>query len=285
MIISLFGNRDPLGCGCHAGRVEGSDWDFGLYYLDWLDPADIVARGWPGRVFAPGEWGRIVNGGAWLTIDGTKVDLIYRDLNGSCTGSRPPKTGSSRFTARLATWPGSPPTFWLANWLLGGCWPVTCLARGSRRSWTLDDALRPAVAAGVLVASEGGYAFRHELFREAVLWDLLPGERAEAHRAFAEAVQSGPPLSPASPHLPSVPLALHWHGAGEGERALRAAWAAAAEAGAAFAYVERLQMLERAPPGCRRRSSASSYGSWRCGRGSTSRQLPRARADRSRRSG
>jgi hypothetical protein len=27
------------------------------------------------------EWGRIVNGGAWLTIDGTKVDLIYRDLN------------------------------------------------------------------------------------------------------------------------------------------------------------------------------------------------------------
>jgi len=61
--------------------VEGSDWDFGLYYRDRLDPADIVALGWPGRVFAPGEWGRIVNGGAWLTIDGTKVDLIYRDLD------------------------------------------------------------------------------------------------------------------------------------------------------------------------------------------------------------
>jgi len=61
--------------------VEGSDWDFGLYYQGGLDPADIVALGWPGRVFAPGEWGRIVNGGAWLTIDGTKVDLIYRDLD------------------------------------------------------------------------------------------------------------------------------------------------------------------------------------------------------------
>jgi hypothetical protein len=61
--------------------VEGSDWDFGLYYRGRLDPADIVALGWPGRVFAPGEWGRIVNGGAWLTIDGTKVDLIYRDLD------------------------------------------------------------------------------------------------------------------------------------------------------------------------------------------------------------
>ena len=61
--------------------VEGSDWDFGLYYRGRLDPADIRALGWPGRVFAPGEWGRIVNGGAWLTVDGTKVDLIYRDLD------------------------------------------------------------------------------------------------------------------------------------------------------------------------------------------------------------
>jgi hypothetical protein len=61
--------------------VEGSDWDFGLYYRGSLDPADIVALGWPGRVFAPGEWGRIVNGGAWLSIEGTKVDLIYRDLD------------------------------------------------------------------------------------------------------------------------------------------------------------------------------------------------------------
>jgi hypothetical protein len=58
-----------------------SDWDFGLYYREGLDPADVVALGWPGRVFAPGEWGRIVNGGAWLTIDGTRVDLIYRDLD------------------------------------------------------------------------------------------------------------------------------------------------------------------------------------------------------------
>jgi hypothetical protein len=61
--------------------VDGSDWDFGLYYRDRLDPADIVALGWPGRVFAPGDWGRLVNGGAWLTIDGARVDLIYRDLD------------------------------------------------------------------------------------------------------------------------------------------------------------------------------------------------------------
>ena len=71
-----------LGGSRAAGTaVEGSDWDFGLYYRDRLDPADVAALDWPGRVFAPGGWGRIVNGGAWLTVGGTKVDLIYRDLD------------------------------------------------------------------------------------------------------------------------------------------------------------------------------------------------------------
>ena len=53
-----------------GAAVPGSDWDFGLYYRGGLDPADISALGWPGRVFAPGEWGSIVNGGAWLTVGG-----------------------------------------------------------------------------------------------------------------------------------------------------------------------------------------------------------------------
>jgi DNA-binding CsgD family transcriptional regulator/tetratricopeptide (TPR) repeat protein len=107
----------------------------------------------------------------------------------------------------------------------------------------LDDVLRPALASSVLVAEEGGYAFRHELFREALLADLLPGERVQAHRAFAEALQADPSLLSPGRRL-SAPLALHWHGAGEHQRALRAAWAAAADAGAALAYAEQLQMLE-----------------------------------------
>src|SRR5437762_10934582 len=104
----------------------------------------------------------------------------------------------------------------------------------------MASALRPAVAAGVLVADPDGYAFRHELFREALREDLLPGERVRAHRAFAEALQAGPSLS--QDPLPLVQLAVHWRGAGEHEQALRAAWTAAAGAGAAFAYAE--QMLE-----------------------------------------
>ena len=107
----------------------------------------------------------------------------------------------------------------------------------------LNAALRPAVSVGVLVADpDGGYAFRHELFRAALLEDLLPGERVQAHRAFAAALRSDPALSPGQ--LPSVQLAVHWQGAGEHERALQAAWTAAAEAGRTLAYAEQLQMLE-----------------------------------------
>ena len=58
-----------------------SDWDFGLYYRDSIDTEAVRALGWPGSVFEPGDWGRIVNGGAWLEVDGEKVDLIYRDLD------------------------------------------------------------------------------------------------------------------------------------------------------------------------------------------------------------
>ena len=73
--VTLGGSRAT------GAAVEGSDWDFGLYYRGGLDPADIAALGWPGQVFAPGEWGSIVNGGAWLTVDGARVDVIYRDLD------------------------------------------------------------------------------------------------------------------------------------------------------------------------------------------------------------
>jgi DNA-binding CsgD family transcriptional regulator/tetratricopeptide (TPR) repeat protein len=117
------------------------------------------------------------------------------------------------------------------------------LAAVTRRGGeALDGALRPAVTAAVLVPGEADYAFRHELFREAVLWDLLPGERAAIHRAYAEALEADPSLS--LEYLPSVAQALHWRGAGEHQRALRAAWAAAEAAGAVFAYAEQMQMLE-----------------------------------------
>jgi DNA-binding CsgD family transcriptional regulator len=47
----------------------------------------------------------------------------------------------------------------------------------------LTSALRPAVTAHILIGDADGYAFRHQLFREAVLADLLPGERTAARAA------------------------------------------------------------------------------------------------------
>ncbi len=106
----------------------------------------------------------------------------------------------------------------------------------------LTAALRPAVAANVLI-SDDSYAFRHALIREALRDDLLAGERAQLHRAFAEALEADPSLSPQT--WVSVGLALHWYGAHDDERALRAAWQAAGEAKTGLAYAEQLQMLEQ----------------------------------------
>jgi hypothetical protein len=69
-----------------GSRAQGterpdSDWDFGLYYQDTIDPSDVRALGWPGEITGPGGWGPVVNGGAWLVIDEQRVDLCYRDLN------------------------------------------------------------------------------------------------------------------------------------------------------------------------------------------------------------
>ena len=63
-----------------------SDVDLGLYYRGALDtPAlrQLAARhaGTPVDVTEPGGWGAWVNGGAWLTIRGQRVDWIFRDLD------------------------------------------------------------------------------------------------------------------------------------------------------------------------------------------------------------
>ena len=112
----------------------------------------------------------------------------------------------------------------------------------------LDDAaliraLRPAVTANVLRAQGDGYAFRHELIREAVHEDLLPGEHGRLHSRFAEAIDADPGLVP--PGRAAVERAHHWHSAHDSVWALIAAWQAAAQAGRAVAAAERLALLAR----------------------------------------
>jgi hypothetical protein len=58
-----------------------SDWDLGVYHRGGLEPADLRRMaGDTGVVSELGEWGPIMNGGAWLTVDGMAVDVLYRDL-------------------------------------------------------------------------------------------------------------------------------------------------------------------------------------------------------------
>ncbi|TQM64239.1 nucleotidyltransferase domain-containing protein [Humibacillus xanthopallidus] len=66
---------------------DGSDVDLGLYYrAEDLDHNALTretgAFSDAGRVevAGPGGWGPWVNGGGWLTVDGTPVDWILRDL-------------------------------------------------------------------------------------------------------------------------------------------------------------------------------------------------------------
>lgn len=56
----------------------------------------------------------------------------------------------------------------------------------------LEEVLREAVDAHVLVSGEPGYSFRHALLGEAVYDDLLPGERGRIHAAYVAALRSGP---------------------------------------------------------------------------------------------
>ncbi|WP_043675064.1 nucleotidyltransferase domain-containing protein [Streptomyces xylophagus] len=70
-----------------GSRAQGthhpdSDWDLAVYYRGPFDPADLRALGWEGEVSEVGGWGGgVFNGGAWLTVDGRRVDVHYRDLD------------------------------------------------------------------------------------------------------------------------------------------------------------------------------------------------------------
>lgn len=78
-----------------------SDVDLGLYYRGPLDVSGLrklaaeLATDRDGgatpELTEPGGWGRWVDGGGWLTIDGVPVDWLYRDLDrvaAACAAAR-----------------------------------------------------------------------------------------------------------------------------------------------------------------------------------------------------
>jgi len=90
---------------------------------------------------------------------------------------------------------------------------------------------RRAVASGLLVPADDGYAFSHALTRQVLYAHLLPGERRRLHHRLAEALAARPDSAPGL-------LAQHWHLAGSPDRAGPAAVLAARQAVAERAYPE-----------------------------------------------
>jgi predicted nucleotidyltransferase len=77
------------GSRARGEAYPNSDLDLGIYYHPECPPSlealREVARGLDDRHTADavtdfGEWGPWINGGAWLRIEGQKVDWLYRDL-------------------------------------------------------------------------------------------------------------------------------------------------------------------------------------------------------------
>jgi predicted ATPase len=120
----------------------------------------------------------------------------------------------------------------------------------------LVQALRAAVADQLLVTRPGedGYELRHALLGEVIEADLVPGERARLHAAYARALTERPELADASPAVAAAEVAVHWDAAGEWAQALPARVRAglAAERARALAeaddhYQRALTLWERMP--------------------------------------
>jgi DNA-binding CsgD family transcriptional regulator len=112
----------------------------------------------------------------------------------------------------------------------------------------LLGALRAAVAHQVLVPDPvtETYAFRHALTEEALYAELLPGERARLHAAFARALSEHPDLVGSNTAAMPARLAYHWAKAHDPVRALPATIQAGLQSQAAYAFADAQQHFETA---------------------------------------
>ena len=96
--------------GSRAGGAihPDTDRDFALYYREAIRADDVRALGFQGTVVEPDAWGRLVNGGGWLTVEDQRVNLRYRDLD----VVRHPSwtTSAARASPRSTTSCGSAPS-------------------------------------------------------------------------------------------------------------------------------------------------------------------------------
>jgi DNA-binding CsgD family transcriptional regulator/tetratricopeptide (TPR) repeat protein len=110
----------------------------------------------------------------------------------------------------------------------------------------LNAALREAIDEQVLVSSHDGLLlFRHALLREAVVDDLLPGERGELHLALARALERSSGVAAVDIER-ATSIAFHYAAAGDQPAALAATVEAALAARRVHAYAEVADLSDRA---------------------------------------
>jgi DNA-binding CsgD family transcriptional regulator/tetratricopeptide (TPR) repeat protein len=109
-------------------------------------------------------------------------------------------------------------------------------------------ALRAAVAHQVLIPDPATetYAFRHALTQEALYAELLPGERAQLHAAFARVLSERPNLTRPDRVVAPARLAYHWVRAHDPARALPAAVEAGLQSEAASGFADAQHHFELA---------------------------------------
>ena len=107
----------------------------------------------------------------------------------------------------------------------------------------LDEAMREATRSGILVVVDDEYRFRHALLREAVHDDLLPGERARLHRAYAETLEA---QCAGADSADAAALAYHWQLAQDDRKALVAAADAMRHAKGQYAFASAARFGELA---------------------------------------
>lgn len=83
LVESLAESRGVVAVTIGGSRATGvadesSDWDLGVFYRGAVELDALAALG---EVNPPGSWGRFMNGGAWLGVDGVEIDVILRDLD------------------------------------------------------------------------------------------------------------------------------------------------------------------------------------------------------------
>jgi DNA-binding NarL/FixJ family response regulator/tetratricopeptide (TPR) repeat protein len=112
----------------------------------------------------------------------------------------------------------------------------------------LAGALREAVDSGILVRRDTAdgpvLAFRHALLHEVVDGELMGGERAALHAAFAEALEAR--LAAGDQAVADVEIARHWDSARQPARALPFTIRAAGAAEQVYAFPEAQRLWERA---------------------------------------